>query len=373
MSAGLTATHPASVFMTTDAVGGVWNYTLELAKGLSEAGVNVALAILGPAPTAMQLRSIEAVTGSRACITGLPLDWTAANETELIAACRSLAQLAARSRADMAHLHAPALAADGPWKLPVVAVAHSCVGTWWRAVRATPLPHDLAWRNEATRRGLHRAGAIIAPSHSFAAALRAIHGDGFPITVVHNGRSTTASQNRMPREQFVLAVGRLWDEGKNIALLDECAARLNVPVYAAGPVTGPNGATASVSHIHILGPIDHAQLARLYASASLFVSPARYEPFGLAVLEAAMAETPLILSDIPTFRELWEGAAVFSPADDAAALAPAIQDLFGSPERRDELGQAARIRAQRYTADKMVNSILGVYRTLLAGAAGQAA
>ncbi len=52
-------------------------------------------------------------------------------------------------------------------------------------------------------------------------------------------------------------------------------------------------------------------MATAYAAATVFASMARYEPFGLAVLEAAQAGMRLVLSDIPTFRELWDGAAIF--------------------------------------------------------------
>ena len=49
----------------------------------------------------------------------------------------------------------------------------------------------------------------------------------------------------------------------------------------------------------------------MMARTAVFVSPALYEPFGLAVLEAAQAGCALVLSDIPTFRELWDGVALF--------------------------------------------------------------
>src|SRR3546814_15067984 len=73
--------------------------------------------------------------------------------------------------------------------------------------------------------------------------------------------------------------------------------------------------------------------------AGIFVSPSLYEPFGLAVLEAAMSGCALLLSDIPTFRELWDGAAVFTPAGDSDALADRLQAMAASHDlvsRRSE-------------------------------------
>ena len=65
----------------------------------------------------------------------------------------------------------------------------------------------------------------------------------------------------------------------------------------------------------------------------IFVSVARYEPFGLAVLEAAQAGCALVLSDIPTFRELWGGAALFVPANDDRALVSHVERLANEPDR----------------------------------------
>src|SRR6185312_2636779 len=165
---------------------------------------------------------------------GLPLDWTAENEQALARAADELAALALSTGADLVQLHAPAFAGLTRWPVPVVSVAHSCLGTWWRAVRGTDLPDDFAWRAEATARGLRASDAVIAPSHAFAASLRATYGDDIAITVVHNGRHAPP-EPRARRELAVLTVGRLWDDGKNVVTLDRAASRLHSPVYAAGP------------------------------------------------------------------------------------------------------------------------------------------
>jgi glycosyltransferase involved in cell wall biosynthesis len=171
-----------------------------------------------------------------------------------------------------------------------------------------------------------------------------------------------------PHEQAVFTAGRLWDEGKNIALLDRAAARLAVPVRAAGSTHGPNGATIHLSHIEHLGSLTPDAMAAQFAARPIFCSPARYEPFGLAILEAAAAGCALVLSDIPTFRELWQDAAIFVSADDDAALTRALQELVDDPARRGHLGAAARKRAGRYGVATMVEGTLAVYGSLLASA-----
>ena len=83
------------------------------------------------------------------------------------------------------------------------------------------------------------------------------------------------------------------------------------------------------------------------------------------MLEAAQAARPLVLSDIPTFRELWDHAAVFVPPGDAEALAIALQGLIDDPAQRRALGAAAEARARRYTVEAMAGGMAGVFRAAL--------
>ena len=142
---------------------------------------------------------------------------------------------------------------------------------------------------------------------------------------------TAPERRRAP--PFAFTAGRLWDEGKNLRTIDRAAGRLagSVPVLAAGPTDGPGGARIALHHARPLGRLRADEIARRLAERPIFVSAARYEPFGLSVLEAAQAGCALVLSDIPTFRELWDGAADFVPADDDRALAAAIERAARGP------------------------------------------
>jgi glycosyltransferase involved in cell wall biosynthesis len=71
-----------------------------------------------------------------------------------------------------------------------------------------------------------------------------------------------------------------------------------------------------------------------------------------------------VLSDIPTFRELWDGAAVFAPPHDDQAFADAIQALCDNSDRRTALARAAQERAARFTVEAMTAGVLDVYATL---------
>src|SRR3954454_22732288 len=100
--------------------------------------------------------------------------------------------------------------------------------------------------------------------------------------------------------------------------------------------------------------------------AAVFAHPARYEPFGLAVLEAALARCALVLGDIASLRELWDGAAVFVAPGDAAALAAACERLAADAGERGRRAAPARRRAARYDATTMGRAYLRLYDRLRA-------
>ena len=360
--------NPQRFLVTADAVGGVWTYALDLARGLAERGVSVVLAVLGPPPDPVQREAATAIGGLELVETGLPLDWTADSDSELAATAVRLAALAEGHGVDTVHCHAPALAADAAFGRPVVVVNHSCLATWHRAMRGDkPLPDDFAWRVARTARGLSQADAVLAPTAAFAQATAEAYGLQKVPRAVHNGRAAAVVPQEDDRlDPGVFTAGRLWDEAKGASVIDAAAGRMTKPLRAAGPLIGPNGARAMLSDAVALGSLSAAEMAHALARRPVFCSAAFYEPFGLSVLEAAQAGCPLVLSDIPTFRELWDGAAVFTPAGDPAALAAALNALVPDEERRRALGAAARERAGTYTADRMAEAVLAVHREVAA-------
>lgn len=337
--------------MTTDAVGGVWRYGVDAARALEAMGVTTTLAVVGPDPSPAQ--QIDAA-GLHVVATGLPLEWAGADEAIVANGAREIAALG--EGYDVIQLNQPVFASLARWPAPVVAAAHSCVSTWWHAVEGdAPLPGDLKWQAGLLRSGLAAADAAIAPSHAFAAALVRRHRLAAAPIAIHNGRAphpVAAPQ----RADAIVGAGRLWDRGKNFAMIDRIAPRLPLPVELYGPLAGPCGERFEPAHAAAPGPIGAALLAERLATRPLFVSPSLYEPFGLAVLEAAQAGCALVLADIATLRELWDGAAVFvDPRDEAAWI-----DALTAPLDRDALGAAAAGRAARYTIERMATRLYGV-------------
>jgi glycosyltransferase involved in cell wall biosynthesis len=358
------------VLMTADAVGGVWQYAIDLAGGLRAHGVRTTIAVLGPAPSVDQ-QAMAKAAGAELVIAGLPLDWTASHQGEVKEASQSIARLATEIRPDLVHLNTPALAAHAEFDVPVVAACHSCVATWWQAVKDEPLPEDFIWRTDLVMRGYASADKLLAPTLAFAQATAEAYGLAQAPIVVRNGRRALQGRANARSETFAFTAGRLWDEGKNFAVIDRMAACLSIPVLAAGPLQGPNGAQVQACHAKPLGRLSDEDVAQHLRQQPIFVSTALYEPFGLAVLEAAQTGCALVLSDIPTFRELWEGVALFVDPRDANEAADAVECLAQDPDARAVLGHAAERRAEAYTVEAMSEGVLAAYQSALAGVSRQ--
>ncbi len=384
--------------MTADAVGGVWQYTTELARALGAHGVEVVIAVTGPwnalpLPVGERVASPQARSGEgeKRCAmpgkriltpplpdplpngerefhiipTTLPLDWLCDSPAPVLSAAEAIAALAREVGADVVQVNSPTLAC-ARFDQPVVAVAHGCVATWWEAAEAGPLSPDFAWHAALMREGLLAADATVAPTRAYAEAVHRRYTLPRALLAVHNGRTPLALPPAL-RTDHALTAGRLWDRVKRTALLDRVAAL--TPIRAAGPIAAPHGETVATEHLHLLGTLDAAALARELAGRPVFVSAATFEPFGLAVLEAAQAGCPLVLSDIATFRELWDGAALFVGGDEPEVWAGAIGRAKAD---RDTLGAAARARAARYTPEANAAAMLDIYTRLLAPASVRA-
>jgi glycogen synthase len=346
--------------MTADTVGGVWTYALELADALAPHGVEVELATMGRRPTAGQRREL-----ARSAVAGLhertyALEWMDDPWPDVDRAAGWLLEVEAAVAPDVVHLNGYVHAAS-PWRAPTVVVAHSCVLSWWRAVHGVDAPPRWDTYRRRVAAGLAAAGTVVAPTAAMLGALRACHG-AVEGVVVPNGRRPQPPP-RVAREPLVLAAGRLWDEAKNVAALDRVAGAVGAPVAIAGAAEHPEGGRSwRPAGARLLGSLPPAELRTWMGRAAVFAAPARYEPFGLAALEAGLAGCALVLGDIPSQREVWDDAATFVDPGDDAALAAALRSLLGDDRRHTTLAERAAARAATFTPERTAAGYLDVYR-----------
>ncbi|MCY4508237.1 MAG: glycosyltransferase family 1 protein [Acidobacteria bacterium] len=260
----------------------------------------------------------------------------------------------------------PLAAAKGP----LVATVHDMTlhRTPW-AMR----PETRADLERKLERTIARARAVITPTETVRAEL--LERCGAPARAVHAvheaGRLDHVPPGEPPPDvpaRFVLHVGTI-EPRKNVATLLDAWPRLRTAMPDAPPLVlcGKLGwrresiedelarATAE-GWLRWLGYAPDETLRALYDRAALVVCPSHYEGFGLPLVEAMSAATPIVCSDIPVFREVAADAALFVPPDDAAAWARTVGGLLSDPHRaRDLAGRGtARVRdfSWRCTAER---------------------
>ncbi len=357
------------VLMTADAVGGVWTYALELASALAARDVRTTIAVMGPAPSEAQrhdaMRIAELHEGAFA------LEWASEPWDDVARAGDWLLELERSVRPDVVHVNGFAHCAL-PWSAPTVMVAHSCVCSWWRACRGERAPATWDRYREAVRAGISGADAIVAPTNAMLGAFCDEHdperAHAARMRVIPNAADASRFAPGPEKLPLVLAAGRLWDEAKNIAALDAIAGELSWPVAVAGSGSAPadtDGERARFARSIALGVLAPTDLGAWMQHAAIYALPARYEPFGLSALEAALSGCALVLGDIPSLRELWDGAARFVDPRDPAALRGAIQLLIDDADARRALADRALQRARGLAdLDRFATSYLDLYRAL---------
>lgn len=350
------------VLVTADTVGGVWTYAVELARELDARGVRVAIATMGAPVADHQRAQLDGCRDVTLFDGGFRLEWMEQPWDDVDAAGEWLMALERDLRPDVVHLNQYAFGAL-PFTAPKLVVAHSCVASWWRAVHGQPAPATWDTYRLRVRQGLRGAQLVAAPTRAMLDALKRDYGWTGAGRVLPNGCRPDAFTT-LPKKPFVLAAGRFWDAAKNLSALEQAAPGLPWPVRVAGSAAHPDGGVVQPAGVEFLGELPREALARELAEAAIYALPARYEPFGLSVLEAALSGCALVLGDIPSLREVWGPAARYVPPGDARALHRALQHLIESPAERARLMDAAQLRAQRYTARAMADRYLACYAAL---------
>ena len=351
---------PRRVLMTADTVGGVWTHALALIAALGERGVRVALATMGTPPSVAQCAALARIPTATLFASGCKLEWMSEPWEDVDAAGNWLLALEREWRPDVVHLNQFAFGAL-PFASPKVVVAHSCVLSWWRAVHGEPAPAAWDRYRDAVTRGLAGADMVAAPTRAMLASVREHYGYAADAMVIANAGDACAFVPG-PKAPRVLAAGRLWDAAKNLAALEAVAPALPWPVRVAGSFRHPEGGERVSRNVQGLGELEPRALAAELAQASIYALPARYEPFGLSALEAALAGCALVLGDIASLREVWGDAALYVAPDDHGALQATLLRLIGDAALRQRLARAARARALRLSPARMADRYVDAYR-----------
>ncbi len=111
--------------------------------------------------------------------------------------------------------------------------------------------------------------------------------------------------------------------------------------------------------VKMLGSVPEEMLVSLYRGAEAFFYPSFYEGFGLPILEAMACGVPVVVSDIPVFREVCGDAATYVDTDDIEGT---VRALFKAAENKNS-GQCVE-RAKKFGWDEVVESVVGIYRDL---------
>jgi glycosyltransferase involved in cell wall biosynthesis len=365
---------PTRVLIAVEAGGGGLTHDLDLARGLRARGIDVVLAAPGAEPTASERAAAEAL-GVKLEHAPLSLEWIGDGWRDAPAARAWLAELEAGHRCDLVHLDGVALA-TGTFASSKIVSVRACALSWWEAVRGEPAPAEWGPYQSAVADGLASASHVVSPTRWMRQTIERHYGAPARSSVIHDARGPGAFEPT-GKQPFVLGAGRVWDEAKNLPSLARAGRSLPWPVKIAGPIApAAAGAAASLDAfegVDLLGALPADDLADLYARAAIFAAPARYDPSGLSVLEAALSGCVLVLGDIPSLRELWDDAAVFVPPEEIDGLSACLHDLVRHPELRHEMGIEAQARAAAYRYDDMVDAYLRVYATAVGPTATTAA
>lgn len=350
------------ILMTTDTLGGVWTYSLELAKELAQYPVSIALATMGKALSSEQRQAAQTIPRLEIYESSYRLEWMDEPWEDVKNAGTWLLQLENEVKPDVIHLNNFCHGAL-PWSAPTLMVAHSDVVSWFHSVKhEAPPSHWNQYFTEVTA-GLNSSQVVIAPSSAVAADLRRFYDLKSDVRVIPNGRNPFLFRP-LPKEPYILSVGRAWDEAKNISMLDQIGSKLEYPILLAGNTQSPDGLPSYFKSLQVLGEISREQLANYLGRASIYALPAKYEPFGLSILEAALSGCALVLGKIPSLLENWEDAALFVEPDQPHELLKTLKLLIHESELRQTLGLQAQRRARKFTSHRMAAAYFHEYTRL---------
>lgn len=348
------------VLMTTDAVGGVWNYTVELASGYVKRNIGVIIATMGPLPDYKKREQISGLKNVELFESSFKLEWMDNPWEDVEEAAEWLLEIEIIYHPDIIHLNGFVHGAL-PWNAPVIVAGHSCVCSWYEQVKKSKISADWHYYRKKVGEGLMGADFVVAPSRWMLERLNRYYGNLKCSKVIYNGRSAPGI-NIFEKENIIFSAGRIWDEGKNIEKLMLAAGKIDWPVFIAGDYGEKK---LNFKNVNLLGPLSSESVFKWMSRASIFVMPSIYEPFGLSILEAALAHCALVLGNIDSLKEIWSDAAVYVNTDNPNAIKDAVDELIVDKKLLLKYANRAHQRALMFSSGCMIENYLDLYESLL--------
>lgn len=353
-----------TILMTTDTVGGVWTYSMELCKALKNEGVFVHLAAMGNWPSKEQEEEAASLENVLLYKSDYKLEWMQDPWEDVEKAEKWLNSIYHTVLPDILHFNNYAHKRED-WSCPTVTVYHSCVQTWWQAVKGTSAPSSWNRYMNLVSETLDTSNMVIAPTKAILKQAISTHSISSDTRVIYNGKELQPSAE-MEKEDIILCMGRIWDEAKNLRSLSGIAKNLPWPVYVIGNNINPDtGEVVKIENVNFLGELPREEAEKWLLRARIFVSPTRYEPFGLAILEAAASGCALVLNELDTLAEIWKDTAIFFNAENKKEAEKIILQLIENESFRNDIANKARNRATYFSAKKMAKEYAETYRELL--------
>ena len=363
------------VLVTADTMSGSWIYARELVTGLVTRGVQVTLVTFGEIPLPDQTAWMDRLHGLEYRPTAFRLEWMDEAPQDLAESSEFLANVAREVRPDLLQLH-QFCHGDLPVDVPRAVMAHGDLISWAEAVQGcSPRPTRwLKWYRETMVRGIAAADAVVAPSACMLNTLISTYIRPRRAAIIYPGRNPIFFNPYISKDDSVLSIGRLVDAGKQVFLLTQhvhpfpvciVGAEQTVPVPRV-PIRADVKVATSQATLAIRGPQTESQLRALYSRAAVYAATSRYDPLGMAPLDAAFSRCAIVANDIPSFREVWGDAALYFRTNNASSLAAILGKLDSDRPLRQAYADRAFARArERFTAKRMIDDYLDLYRSLI--------
>lgn len=357
------------ILLTTETFGNVWSFTRGLCEELLYRGHEIAMVSFGKPPSHEQQAWTAAQnkihgTSFRFLASNAPLEWMEKNEFVLRQGVGVLHHVAHDFEPDVLH-SSQFCFGQISLDIPKLITVHTDVFSRLQACRNCK-PRPTRWLRQyfaLVSDGLDGADAVVSPTRWMAGSLAHHYATLPPSYVIRHGRSLAAMPETHLRTAQAIATGRLWDETKDVRMLQDVLSP--IPIYVAGERRHHNIVSPrQIGKALLLGAMSESALLSLYARSTIYIDGSVYEPSGSEALEAALCGCAVVANDIPSVREIWGDAALYFHG--ARELSTVLHRLNRNSEEMAEMRRRSYRRATELTPQRMSDGYEAMYETLMA-------